>query len=195
MLTPFLVARSQLLTAIDMFFDDRDPVSVQALAGNARELLEQLCRVDGIEPMTELLVRDSQRQKSDIYKAMNIYRNCFKHLGKTQAKRDDEQETLNQFDDTKNEYLLHICVEDYLRFRRKAPLAMQVFQLWFIALHQDLLQDPPKFLPTVRNRFPGILHKPRVEQKQMAVSAMKEFATDTELFADPRTEPTSLGDD
>jgi hypothetical protein len=48
-LTPFLVARSQLLTAIDLFFEDRDPVSVQALAGNARELLERLCRLRGIE--------------------------------------------------------------------------------------------------------------------------------------------------
>lgn len=57
-LTPFLVARSQILTAVHLFFDDRDPVSVQALARNARELLEGLCRLRGIAPMTELLVRD-----------------------------------------------------------------------------------------------------------------------------------------
>jgi hypothetical protein len=43
-LTPVLAARSQLLTAIELFFADKDPVSVQALAGNARELLEKLCR-------------------------------------------------------------------------------------------------------------------------------------------------------
>jgi hypothetical protein len=57
-LTPFRVARSQLLAAIDLFFEDRDPVSVQVLAGNARELLESLCRFREIEPMTELLLRD-----------------------------------------------------------------------------------------------------------------------------------------
>jgi hypothetical protein len=100
-LTPFLVARSQLLTAIDLFFEDRDPVSVQALAGNAREILENLCRLRGIEPMTELMMRDHPgRPKKDIYAAMNLYRNCFKHIGNTEAARKDDQLTLNQFDDT-----------------------------------------------------------------------------------------------
>jgi len=39
-LTPFAIARAQLLKAIELFFADKDPVSVQALAGNAREILE-----------------------------------------------------------------------------------------------------------------------------------------------------------
>ena len=56
--TAYTVSRSQLLAAIDLFFEDRDPVSVQVLAGNARELLESLCRFREIEPMTELLLRD-----------------------------------------------------------------------------------------------------------------------------------------
>jgi hypothetical protein len=56
-LTPFMVARSQLLTAIELFFADKDPVSVQALTGNARELLEELCCQIGVEPVTELLLR------------------------------------------------------------------------------------------------------------------------------------------
>jgi hypothetical protein len=38
--SPLVVARSQLLTAIDLFFNDRDPISVHALADNAREILE-----------------------------------------------------------------------------------------------------------------------------------------------------------
>jgi hypothetical protein len=193
-LTPFLVARSQLMTAIDLFFEDRDSVSVQALAGNARELLESLCRLKGIEPMTELLMRDNQRTKKDIYELMNLYRNCFRHLGDTKAERDDDQQTLNQFDDTKNEYLLYICVEDYLRLRRKAPVAIQVFQLWFIALHQDLLENPPAFLPAIRDKFPGIVEKPRAQQKRMGLLMLNEYAADPNLLADPRTEPVILPD-
>ena len=57
-LTPLMVARSQLLTAIELFFADKDPVSVQALAGNTRELLEELCCQAGVKPMTELLLRN-----------------------------------------------------------------------------------------------------------------------------------------
>jgi len=193
MLTPFRVARFQLLTAIDLFFEDRDPVSVQGLAGNARELLESLCRLESIEPMTELLVRDHQQPKKNIYKALHLYRNCFKHLGKTQAERDDDQITLNQFDDTKNEWLLYICVEDYLRLRQhKSPITMQVFQLWFVALHEELLEDPTDFVPRVREIFPGIKAMPRSQQKRMALAALKQAAADPVLLADPRTEPTVL---
>jgi hypothetical protein len=196
MLTPFLVARSQLLTAIDLFFEDRDPISVQALAANARELLERLCRLDGIEPMTELLVRDNQRPKKDIYRMMNLYRNCFKHLGDTQVERDDDQQTLNQFDDTKNEYLLYICVEDYLRLRHnRSPVAMQVFQLWFIALHRELLENPPEFALVMRERFPGILEMRRNLQKRTGLVTLKKFAGDPVLLADPRTEPAILSSD
>ena len=56
--SPLVVARSQLLTAIDLFFNDRDPISVHALAGNAREILESLCRLAAVEPITELFLRD-----------------------------------------------------------------------------------------------------------------------------------------
>jgi hypothetical protein len=79
--TPLIAARSQVLMAIELFFADKDSVSIQSLAGNARELLEDLCRQAGIEPMTELLIKDHpSKPKSDIYKALNLYRNCFKHL-------------------------------------------------------------------------------------------------------------------
>ena len=54
-LTPLIVARAQLLTAIELFFADRDPVSVQS-PENAREMLETLCRRNNVEPMTELLL-------------------------------------------------------------------------------------------------------------------------------------------
>ena len=57
-LSPLFAARSQLLTAIDLFFTDGDPVSVHALAGNTREILESLCRLAAVEPITELLFRD-----------------------------------------------------------------------------------------------------------------------------------------
>lgn len=195
--TPFLVARSQLLTAIDLFFEDRDPVSVQALAGNARELLENLCRLRGIEPMTELLVRDHPgRPKKDIYKALNLYRNCFKHLGETEAGRSDDQLTLNQFDDTKNEYLLYVCVEDYLRLRDKSPVAMQIFQGWFCALHIELLRDRLLDMAKVFERaFPGILEMTRDEQKRGALAVLRKYANDPELLSDPRTEPAVLSDD
>ena len=67
-LCPLVVARSQLLTAIDIFFNDRDPVSVHVLASNAREMLESLCRLAAVEPIAELFLRDyPNKPKKDVY--------------------------------------------------------------------------------------------------------------------------------
>jgi hypothetical protein len=188
-LTPVLVARSQLLTAIELFFADRDPVSVQALAGNARELLEDLCRQAGVQPMTELLLRDRPgKPLKDIYAAMNLYRNCFKHLGKTEMERKEDQRTLDQFNDSKNEYLLYVCVEDYFRLRKALPMPMQVFQAWFCALHVDLLAFQEK-AETYLNAFPGILQMTRTQQKRGATAALAVVSENATLLAHQDTEP------
>ncbi len=65
-ISPLMIARSQLLTAIDLFFNDRDPISVHALAGNAQEMLESLCRLAAVEPITELFLRDNPHKPKKI---------------------------------------------------------------------------------------------------------------------------------
>jgi hypothetical protein len=188
-LTALIVARSQLLTAIELFFADKDPVSVQALAGNARELLEALCRQAGTQPMTELLLKDHPgKPKKDVYAALNLYRNCFKHLGDTEQQRQENQRTLNQFDDTKNEYLLYICVEDYARLRGSMPIPMQIFQAWFCACHVHLLAfqaHAHKFL----DRFPSIQELSRAQQKRGVAACIERFSNDAKLLTYADTEP------
>jgi hypothetical protein len=77
--THLVVAHSQLLTAIDLFFNDRDPISVHALAGNAREILESLCRLAAVEPSTELFLRDHPRKpKKDTCAALNLYKSALR---------------------------------------------------------------------------------------------------------------------
>jgi hypothetical protein len=188
-LTPLTVARSQLLTAIELLLADKDPVSVQALAGNAREILEELCRQAGVKPMTELLLDDHPgKPKKDIYAAMNLYRNCFKHVGDTEKQRQEDQLTLNQFDDTKNDHLLYICIEDYGRLRGSMPIPMQIFQAWFCARHADLLTDrslAQKFL----DWFQGIQEMTRAQQKRGVAACIERFSDDPGLLAYPETEP------
>ena len=69
---------------------------------------------------------------------------------------------------------------------------MQVFQLWFIALHQDLLADAPECVTVANEGFPDIRGMPRATQKQVALRLVKDFANDPALLADPRTEPAIL---
>ena len=134
------VARSQLLTAIDLFFRDQDPVSVHTLAGAAQEILEGLCREQRIDPLHED-VRASHPGKSstELRAAFNLYRNAFKHVGRDAGEQRGHLEALGQFTDEANDFLLYVCVEDYLRLNRRAPIPMQVLQGWFCAVHSDRL--------------------------------------------------------
>jgi hypothetical protein len=191
-LSPLLIARSQLLTAIDIFFSHGDPISVHTLAGAAREILEGLCRLEGIEPMTDFILKDHpEKSRKDIWNAMNLYRNCFKHLGRTAEERADDQFTLQQFKETDNDFLLYVCVEDYVRFRKAMPITYQVFQAWFAALHLDLLVDEPKSA-SFRRAFPTLAQQNRFEQKIRGREMIDLLANDRELLADPRTEPLNL---
>lgn len=145
--------------------------------------------------MTKLLLRDHPgRPKRDIYAALNLYRNCFKHVGDTEAARKDDQLTLDQFDDTKNEYLLYVCVEDYLRLREKSPVAMQILQAWFCALHVELLSQQ-ELGEIFLKAFPGIGEMSRSQQKRGGLGVLRKFENDTTLLSHPDTEPAILPDD
>jgi hypothetical protein len=188
-LTPFMVARSQLLTAIELFFADKDPISVQALAGNARELLEELCCQIGVEPVTELLLRGHFGQlREDIYDAMNVFRSCFKYLGKTENKKQEDQAALDQFDDSINDYLLYICVEDYLRLQKAMPIPMHVFHGWFCALHSDL-RGPDHPAEKFVDFFEDIHQMSRSEQKRAAAATIFRLSRNSDFLAGPTTEP------
>lgn len=181
-----LAARSQLLTAIDLFHGEGDPISVHTLAGAAAEMLESLCRASGVAPFTDH-VHASFPDKSlkDIWRIRNLYRNAFKHAD------GDDTDVMTQFDEQANDFLIYVAVEDYLRLRRKSPVSMQVFQVWFIAVHEDRLQ--PDINPTpFRTAFPGIGAHSRGTQKEALRRMIALKSEDTDLLAQPNTEALVL---
>lgn len=145
--------------------------------------------VKRVQPMTELLLQDQPgKPRKDIYAALNLYRNCFKHLAATEEQRQEDQRTLTQFDDSKNEYLLYICVEDYFRIRGSMPIPMQIFQAWFCACHVHLLAfqaQAQKFL----SLFPGIQELTRAQQKRGVAACIERFSDDPGLLVHADTEP------
>jgi urocanate hydratase len=62
-LTKSDVSRRQLVTAIRLFFNEGDPVSVYTLASNALEVIDQLCklrRVESVSDQTRTHIDDSK---------------------------------------------------------------------------------------------------------------------------------------
>lgn len=76
--TKLEIARRQLATAIDLFFADRDFVSVYSLAANSWGIIDVLCRKAGIESFS-IQVRENVPIGKDlkINYVNNPYRNFF----------------------------------------------------------------------------------------------------------------------
>jgi hypothetical protein len=176
------IARSQLLTAIDLHFNNLDPISVHSLAGSSREIIEALCRKNSIEPFTPHIKRTfPEKTEKEIWKIMNLYRNAFKHADA------DDGEIIEQFSEEKNDYIIYVAVEDYINLRKASPVQMQVFQVWFCAVHEDRLADDVD-KQRFRTAFPGILKLPRNEQKLAGKEMIASALLNEVLLADPGTE-------
>lgn len=186
-LDKLLIARSQLLTAIDLHFDCKDAISVHTLAGAASEIIESLCRSASVAPFTEHIRQTfPEKTQEDIWRIRNLYRNAFKH-----ADRDDS-DVIAQFKDINNDFMIYVASEDYLRLRKKAPVPIQVFQVWFGAVHEDRLFSTSVDKKPYREAFPSICSMSRKKQKHQGKMTVARFLADEELLADLKTEPIDL---
>jgi hypothetical protein len=109
------VARRQLVTAVQLFFDGGDPISVYSLAANAWEVIDALCGRAGVSSMssdTRGHIPEGKDLKRDYINSP--YRNFFKH-----ADRDPEG-VLDGFDESNVDSILFLAVEDYIRLNTLA---------------------------------------------------------------------------
>lgn len=75
------VARRQLSTALWLFLEDLDPVSVHTLVGAGCELAEHLARDVGGSPFLEHVLRTNpELTRQRYYGLARQYYNAFKHL-------------------------------------------------------------------------------------------------------------------
>lgn len=179
------VARRQLATAIELLFSGRDTVSVYSLATNAWEVIDVLCRLDGVESFS-VQARENIPQGKDLKLdyVNSPYRNFFKHA------KSDPQGTLPPLPDSQVDGLVFMAVEDYIRLNQRSPTQFQVFQLWYIATNPSRL-DPSvaaEVLVGADEMFPGIIRMSRAKQLAEGPRMLQQAATDADILADPRTE-------
>lgn len=184
-LTKVDVARRQLATAIGLFFNGGDLVSVFSLAANAWEVIDVLCVRTGVVSMSvqaRTYLNPSKDLKKDYINSP--FRNFFKHADR------DPDGVLQDFDDGVVDGILFLAVEDYIRMHGRSPLELQVFQLWYLACHTEKVAGDKldEVLDAVAGMFPGIANRTRDAQIAMGRDALASALTDTELLGDPRTE-------
>jgi hypothetical protein len=191
-LTKLDVARRQLGTALWLFLEDLDPVSVHTLAGAAAEISEHLAREVGATPFIEHALSSNPDMTAQRYYGIaRQYYNAFKHVtGRDGGARDDE-DLLAGFDDRQNDALLFVAWIDFMAASPSAPIEAQAFQVWFYASYPDKLarrEDADRFL----SAFPRLKDQSRPEQKIELKRQITQARRNPEIMSDPRTDRSPL---
>ncbi len=182
------VARSQLLTALHLFFDDGDPVSVYTLASNAWEIIDSLCdsnEIGSVSNETRGHISIDKDLKKDFINGPS--RNFFKH-----ADRDPEH-VLVGFTEHDCDAVLFLAAEDYIRLYDKSPVEFQIYPLWYLA--GNISRVTPAALARIEEGaqkiLPGIQNMNREQEKEVWFVAVKLAKSDPDVINDPRTEPST----
>lgn len=187
-LTKLTVARAQLVTALDMFVRNKDPVSIQCLACGGGEITEALAEGQGEESFVSFIISDQPHMdRKQIRKVKNQYWNAFKHATTHKGMAREDDELLAQFSDLNNDVALFLGWWDYIVIQKRLPIAAQVFQAWWFALNEDKVA-PDADLSMVRTAFPDIRRQPRTEQKRRLRRSIEKYRNNREIISDPATE-------
>jgi len=147
-LTKLDAAQSQLRTAIRLFFEEHDPVSIRTLASAAQEVFRGLIKARGIPSPS---IKDTDRIPDDKrglwIKAVNRESTFFKHA-------DTDPDAVLDFDpDFVQFIILDGCLMCSKLTDGKIPRECTVFGHWFILKNPQFLKDDNP-LRTQIIRFP-----------------------------------------
>lgn len=186
------IARRHLGTALALFLDDLDPVSVHTLASAGCEIAEYLTRKAGAEPFSSHALTTFHDLDIQVLRRLqNQYSNAFKHASTRDGVERADQDLLDQFNDETNNHMLFVGWHDYMRATSTLPLEAQVFHVWYFALYPDKL-NPKVDTRQFENIFPDLKAKSRRERKAALREAIASYRSHPDLMNDPHTEARTL---
>src|ERR1700735_2269253 len=122
------VARHQLGTALALYIDDVDPVSVHVLACGGGEIAEQLALQADKPPLSSMWPNIGAARQH-----RNLYWNAFKHATTKGGRERADDELLTEFDDRRNDEALLVGWMDYFSAVGRWPIEAAVFQSWYMS--------------------------------------------------------------
>jgi len=109
-LTKFDAARRQLRTAIELWFNDGDPVSIYALVYAAHEIIHRLYRLKGLSDLLYDTSVFPKNIRAIANKAIKDVPNWIKH-----AEHEEEMDEIKTFNPWICDLLLMVCVVGIVR--------------------------------------------------------------------------------
>jgi len=183
------VARSQLGTALHLYLEGLDPVSVHVLACGGLEVAEGLAEQAQATPFRDFALDvHPDMAVRDLVKIRNAAWNAMKHAkNRAGAPRDDE-ELLGGRWSNDNEALM---MEGWFNLGQAGiplPIEAQVFQLWMLAQHAQ--QD--QVGASVFELFPDLSGLSTEQRREALKEAIKVARGETEVMASAQTDPRPL---
>lgn len=142
-------ARRQMNEAIRFFFEQRDTIAIHTLAAAAAQVLQDLCKAQGIETFlrnANLIRPDKRKFWRQLLKASE---NFFKHA-------DRDPEATHDFRPGSTEFVIFDATLMYPLLTKRQTYEGAVFQSWFFLKYPDMLLDSDykRNMMTTASRLP-----------------------------------------
>lgn len=150
-------ARTQLETAISLFFQEKDVVSIHTLVAAAYTIIQDVNKGRGGSPMITkglipMLV--PQHKRKSVYEKLNSAQNFFKHADR------DLDATLT-FRPSVTPLLIFDAALKYHEMTGESPVGVNVFMWWLLATMPDLWLLPDAIQERARQLAPSMRGEPR----------------------------------
>jgi hypothetical protein len=170
-------AKSQLATAIRLYFEDCDPVSVHTLVMAASEIIDRLCQSKGAPTLRNDLflapVLPEQRRK-EMADALDKARNFFKHASSSKP-----NQVLRDFSDEQNLIGIIMAAEGLGLLGVEMP-ETRAFTAWIHVVEPKLAPPHEKVKLLAAASFADLHNQPRAVQKEtgraLLLIARRDFA-------------------
>ncbi|MCR4379135.1 MAG: hypothetical protein NUV50_13720 [Rhodospirillales bacterium] len=172
-------ASRQLDTAIDLFFNGGDPVSVHTLAEAASEILRKLVSRLGKKSIRDHVVDTYDGGQRNAIDALSLAKNFIKHADRDPFGSLDFNEEINDGSIIMAIEDYRTCISLHKTGGSTLSIPMTVFEMWFYAQNPNLLVVTPnskeqRFLDQATNLFPTLNSQPRFQRLAIGASVLRQ---------------------
>jgi len=142
-------ARRQMLTAIRLYFNHGDIVSMHTLAAAAFKITQNICDSspdlpDSVTHWIEQLVKP--QAKKVFWRKLHETANSFKHA-------ENDPDAVHEFYPEQSENILFLAVYQYGQLTSEWSAEIRLFSTWYMMHHPDAFNTPPEVINLGTNRF------------------------------------------
>ena len=158
-------AKQQLETAIRLYFSDGEPVSIHTLTAAAYNILRDVTKHKGLEPMLikgQMLDYVIPEYRKMIAEKTVEAENFFKHADR------DHEATLD-FNPDMSEFLIIDACAQYKKLAGEEPPLFLIYRVWFTANRPDFFIFADEFKKVLKTNAPSIVQMGRAQYFSMVL--------------------------